>query len=357
MVKDVNNAIVSTKEYFGATEYSGTTAGTDIEAIYHEEGRLTKTGTNPYKYEYTLKDHLGNARVSFCDLNGNGSISNDEILQTNSYYPFGLQHSNPYIAQVGTVNKYQYNGIEFADELNLNWFDAKYRDLDPTIGRWMTMDPKPNMNMSLYSSMDNNPLRYSDPLGDTIVVNRKGYITKNTQTDNLVFLQKGKKLQQIGEVGKKIDATTIYKNLLKDNAKTAKGLISPFKFKELVKNKGEWDIKNNMKTIYGLANHTKGSTTTFVFDGKNMESQDLGNHHFGVVGKAYGAFPEKFMLEQAGKAQMASGTSKPEWQKYGTNYRGGKSMIEPYGDDPRDQQWIKSGFEYYKEHKDELLNK
>lgn len=92
-----------------------------------------------------------------------------------------------------------------------------------------------------------------------------------------------------------------------------------------------------------------------------MESQDIGNHHFGIVVLAYGLFPsEKFILEQAGAYQIKSGTSRPEWQKYGmvediSVTKGGyiiksqrKVMLPPYGDDPRDQKWIISGFNYYK---------
>ena len=50
--------------------------------------------------------------------------------------------------------------------------------------------------------------------------------------------------------------------------------------------------------------------------------------------------------------------SGPEWQKYETivipNPLGGTpiirqgAMLPPYGDDPRDQAWIKAGFNYYK---------
>jgi len=72
-----------------------------------------------------------------------------EIIQEQSYYPFGLQHA-PLPAISGTQNKYQYNGIEFADDLGLNWYDAKYRDLDPTVGRWMTMDPKAEKQFTIH---------------------------------------------------------------------------------------------------------------------------------------------------------------------------------------------------------------
>ncbi len=91
-----------------------------------------------------------------------------------------------------------------------------------------------------------------------------------------------------------------------------------------------------------------------------MESQDIGNYHFGAVSLSYGFFPETFILEQAGAYQIKSGTSKPQWQVYKMtpkpNFtRGGrlyytkqKTMLPPYGDDPRDQKWIKGGFQYFK---------
>lgn len=110
--------------------------------------------------------------------------------------------------------------------------------------------------------MGNNPILFNDPLGDTIVVNRRGYVVKQYGPDNLVFLQKGKKLTQIGELGKSIDGNKIFKNLLNKNIAYARNHSSPFEFRHLVKNKGEWDLKSNKNTIYGLANSfDKGKET------------------------------------------------------------------------------------------------
>ncbi len=65
-------------------------------------------------------------------------------------------------------NKYKYNGIEFNSDLDLNTYDAFYRNLDPQIGRWWQVDPKPNDSESPYATMGNNPILYSDYLGDTL---------------------------------------------------------------------------------------------------------------------------------------------------------------------------------------------
>lgn len=142
------------------------------------------------------------------------------------------------------------------------------------------------------------------------------------------------------------------------NISTAKSKWNPFWFRNVVKKGSDWDYKNNAKYIYGrLGDNDK---LRFLFQGKVMEVQDLGNHHFGVVGKAFGLFPEEMMLKEAGKAQIADGTSRPEWQIYiestitspiiGVSLTTRK-MVAPYGDDPRDQMWIRAGFTYYKDRK------
>ena len=65
------------------------------------------------------------------------------------------------------------------------------------------------------------------------------------------------------------------------------------------------------------------------------------------------------VLYQAGRAQITDKHSKPEWQKVevgkviyyldnGTQLVVPTSKpLPPYGDDPRDQEWIKAGFQYY----------
>ena len=152
------------------------------------------------------------------------------------------------------------------------------------------------------------------------------------------------------------------KNLLKKNIAYAKGIINPLTFKNLVRNKGEWDLKNNKNTIYGLANSFdkgKDNKTQFSFQGNNYTAPDLGNYHYGATGKATWFGSEQFLLMQAGDAQMAAGTSKPEWQKYEMrdNIRvlpGGVMIntqssvrLPPYGDDPADQEVIQQGFKFY----------
>ncbi len=86
---------------------------------------------------FQYKDQLGNIRLSYKNT-GNGL----EIVQENNYYPFGMQHKG-YNEQVNEKEyPYKtYQGQELNKELGLNWLSFKYRNYDPAIGRFMSVDP------------------------------------------------------------------------------------------------------------------------------------------------------------------------------------------------------------------------
>lgn len=69
-----------------------------------------------------------------------------------------------------TTNKFLFNGIELQTDLGWDNYLAEYRSYDPAIGRWGQIDPKANPFESPYVGMGNNPLKYIDPLGDTVIV-------------------------------------------------------------------------------------------------------------------------------------------------------------------------------------------
>ncbi len=68
--------------------------------------------------------------------------------------------------------KYQYNGIELTNDFGLMINEARYRTLDPQLGRWWQIDPKVETfeAWSAYNSNLDNPIRYEDKDGDTPLI-------------------------------------------------------------------------------------------------------------------------------------------------------------------------------------------
>ncbi|MCI5056995.1 MAG: RHS repeat-associated core domain-containing protein, partial [Flavobacteriales bacterium] len=163
-MKPHNSNTWNSKHYFGEIEYSDDA----LEAIYFSEGRVLNNNGN-WQYEYAIKDHLGNTRVTFSDLDANGTIEreNGEVLQENHYYPFGMQMSGPWQQVIGAENAYQYNGKEMMNDFGLNWLDYDARWYDPAIARWHSIDPlaEKMQSWSPYNYVFNNPIKLIDPDG------------------------------------------------------------------------------------------------------------------------------------------------------------------------------------------------
>jgi RHS repeat-associated protein len=172
-----------TENYAGAFVYKTTgatfSAATDLQYVIAEKGRLVKSGTS-FKYEYYLKDHLGNTRVVFTDDNGNSTLENNssEIPQYADYYPFGMLHSRG--TSLSDDNRRLYNGKELqsetfnldgtaGDETLFDWYDYGARFYDPQIGRWHSIDPlaEKDISISPYNYVSNNPILLIDPTGES----------------------------------------------------------------------------------------------------------------------------------------------------------------------------------------------
>jgi RHS repeat-associated protein len=170
-----NNTIVSTQNYLGGVEYKTIGSTHYLEALYNKEGRVYNTSVNTgttnitLQYEFTIKDHLGNARITYSDKNNNGQVEvPSEIIQENHYYPFGMNMNGPWMnSNTDNDNPYQYNGKELEAFGGLNWNDYGARWYDPAVGRFTTVDPLAGKypSWSPYNYTLNNPIRYIDPDG------------------------------------------------------------------------------------------------------------------------------------------------------------------------------------------------
>ena len=139
-----------------------------LEFFNQPEG-IVEHEADGYKYIYQYKDHLGNIRLSYSDKNKDGSISQDEIIQENNFYPFGLQHEGYNRNFRGRDHNYKYNGKEFSKELGLNLYEYGSRFYDPAISQFTTIDPKASLfgSQGVYIYAANNPVLFEEKDGES----------------------------------------------------------------------------------------------------------------------------------------------------------------------------------------------
>ncbi len=162
---DLGGAYVSSTitNYSNGAEYDGSN---NLVRLQHTEGAIVKNSSGVFQYEYVLRDHLGNTRVTFGNANNDGVLTVNDIKQINHYYPFGLNMDGPGFG-AGGANKYQFGGKELNSDFGLNWNHHDWRFLDVASGRFVTVDPLSDIEPSQtpYRYAFNNPLTFSDPDG------------------------------------------------------------------------------------------------------------------------------------------------------------------------------------------------
>ena len=158
--------------------------------VTYVPGSLGAPPTPVYSYVYTYTDHLGNIRLRY--TKNPGITGGLRILEEDHYYPFGLKHQgyngeheifefdenistvvlNPVNPFTGDKYKYKFNGMEWQNELDLNYYDFGMRNYDAALGRWMNIDPlaEKYYNFSPYHTSANNPVVFMDYNGEDYIV-------------------------------------------------------------------------------------------------------------------------------------------------------------------------------------------
>lgn len=158
-----NNQLESKTDYLNNFVYG---MNQKIEYISFSQGRLVPQATGKYRYEYFLKDHLGNTIVTFA----RAGTSTTQVLQEEHYYPYGMSMPgagySAYQQTNSSPNKNLYNGKEYQSDLS--WYDYGARMYDPVIGRWWVVDPlaEKMYNWSPYNYCFGNPMFFVDPNGE-----------------------------------------------------------------------------------------------------------------------------------------------------------------------------------------------
>ncbi|MGN7785003.1 DUF6443 domain-containing protein [Niabella sp. 22666] len=120
----------TTTVYLGGTIFENNI----LQHIATDEGRARlEAGT--WKFDYFLKDHLGNVRMMLAD--------NGTVLEETHYYPFGLTQKGISTRQTGNLHNKEntFQNQQIDEDLDLNWVQFKYRNHDPQIGRFIEVDP------------------------------------------------------------------------------------------------------------------------------------------------------------------------------------------------------------------------
>ncbi|WKW46719.1 RHS repeat-associated core domain-containing protein [Myroides sp. JBRI-B21084] len=157
-----NSGATQTIDYLFGFEYENGT----LQTFPHAEGYVKNNAGN-YVYHYIYKDHLGNNRLVYADLNNDGTINPaNEIVEENNYYPFGLKHEG-YNNLPGAGYKYKFLNKEYEDSFALNVTETDFRHYDSALGRFNVVDPLAELapDFTPYRYGFNNPVFWQDASG------------------------------------------------------------------------------------------------------------------------------------------------------------------------------------------------
>ena len=210
----------------GFLQVGGSNLGS-VTPLQQDNIAISKNG---YFYVY-VSNETPNINVFFDNLQV--THIRGPLLEESHYYPFGLTISGISSGAVAfgqPDNKRKYNGIELDKDLNVNTYEAQFRDLDPQTARWWQIDPKIEQGMencSPYLSMYDDPVRQSDPLGDKpeddYKIYRDGKIERSVTNDKFDRFYLVEQFQPIKK-GTDVDNATV-STYVGEFSKNENGLI------------------------------------------------------------------------------------------------------------------------------------
>ena len=176
------------------TEYRGNLVCADdtLKYILFDGGLIAMDGASP-EYLFFLRDHLGSVRVV--------ARPDGKAVQVNHYYPYGMafagggmsgnagahpveggvsvaggsleiggETGGMELARPGASQPYRFLGNELYTSNSLGLYDFSARMYDPTLGRFLSVDPMAEgyRHLSPYAYCAGNPVVYADKDGQVI---------------------------------------------------------------------------------------------------------------------------------------------------------------------------------------------
>lgn len=124
-----------------------------------------------YKH-YEMKGHTGDVLATITDRKvpsnfDHAGIFYSDISSATDYYPFGMEMPG---RRLDTLKyAFGFQGMERDNEIKGigNSYTTEFRQYDPRVGRWLSMDPQDQKRVSIspYNAFANNPVRKIDPDG------------------------------------------------------------------------------------------------------------------------------------------------------------------------------------------------
>lgn len=162
-----------TREYCGNVIYKDGT----LERILTPSGYAVPDGAGGYALYWYIRDRQGSVRAVLDSLG--------LPVEQNRYYPYGLP------IEVGETQPYKYGGKEYDRMNGLDAYDFSARWYDPSLCRFMSMDPQCERYYSLspYAYCGGDPVNFIDPTGEDAMV----VVTDSTITIHANIILEGEK--------------------------------------------------------------------------------------------------------------------------------------------------------------------
>ena len=237
---------------------------------------------------------------------------------------------------IGNDNPIRYRGYYYDSETGLYYLQSRY--YDPEIGRFINADGYVTtgqgvLSYNMFAYCSNSPVMYSDPSGYSVLL-ALGIVYIVTAASIVVagtfsaLSTNSNSYSPTKSNSNTEDITDKLNNAMQENAEILEdysnehGFIdATINFVDKVKPGGEWDFKS--KDSWNL-----NANTTYSYNGINLRFDDIGNIHYGYVGRVL--FDKKILLIAGGLVQIYTGYS--SWY-----------YCDFYFDDPQDQWAIGYG--------------